>query len=225
MDENRSAPTRSTYDHKPDTYFAGARHEMLRYVPSTSRRVLEVGCGEGFFGHALKQMSAEREVWGIEINRAAAESARTKLDRILTGDVESVVGGLPESYFDCVVFNDVLEHLIDPEATLRKVRRNLAPGGLIVCSIPNVRYFPVLFKLILRKEWRYVDSGVLDRTHLRFFTVKSIREMFAELDFEIVTMDGINRTNSLKYRLATLFSLGFFSDCRNLQYACVVRPS
>jgi 2-polyprenyl-3-methyl-5-hydroxy-6-metoxy-1,4-benzoquinol methylase len=219
MDANQSPSAR-----KPDWYYSLAREGMLKYVPEASRRVLDVGCGAGFFGGALKQMSAGREVWGIEINPTAAGEAKDKIDKVLVGDVESVMKGLPEGYFDCAVFNDVLEHLVDPEAVLRELKRHLTPDGTVVCSIPNVRYFPVLFRLILRKEWRYVDNGVLDRTHLRFFTIKSIKEMFEGLHYDLLTIDGIGRLNTWRPKVATLFSLGLFADCRNKQYACVAKP-
>jgi 2-polyprenyl-3-methyl-5-hydroxy-6-metoxy-1,4-benzoquinol methylase len=197
---------------------------MLKYVPEASRTVLDVGCGEGLFGHALQQQVAGREVWGIEIDPIAAGEAEGQIDKVLVGDVETVLSGLPEGHFDCVVFNDVLEHLVDPESVLRKITRYMTPNGIVVCSIPNVRYFPVLFRLILRKEWRYVDNGVLDRTHLRFFTIKSIQQMFEELRYDVLTIDGINRLNTWRPKMASLLSLGLFSDCRNKQYACVARP-
>ncbi len=209
---------------KPDWYYALARENMLKYVPEGSKTVLEVGCGEGYFGHELKELRPDREVWGIEIDPAAAEKARANLDKVLVGPVESFLDELPEGYFDCVVFNDVLEHLVDPELVLRKIRRNMSAGSAVVASIPNVRYFPVLFRLILRKEWRYVDNGVLDRTHLRFFTDKSIREMFEGLGYDLVTIDGIGRLNTWRPKVAAIFSLGLFSDCRNKQYACVAKP-
>jgi 2-polyprenyl-3-methyl-5-hydroxy-6-metoxy-1,4-benzoquinol methylase len=213
-----------THGRKPDWYYACPRKEMLKYVPEASRTVLDVGCGEGLFGNTLKQMSAGREVWGIEINPVAAAEAGHKIDKVLVGDVTAVLSGLPEGHFDCVVFNDILEHLVDPESVLRNITRYLSDDGLVVCSIPNVRYFPVLFRLILRKEWRYVDNGVLDRTHLRFFTVKSIREMFEALNYDMLAMDGINRMNTWRPKVASLLSLGLFADCRNKQYACVARP-
>jgi 2-polyprenyl-3-methyl-5-hydroxy-6-metoxy-1,4-benzoquinol methylase len=230
MDATASTPDRSTDRQptaglKPDWYYACPRREMLKYVPEPSKTVLDVGCGEGLFGHTLQQMSPGREVWGIEIDAAAAVQARANIDRVLVGDVQSVLGELPDGHFDCVVFNDVLEHLVDPEAVLTEIKRHLAPGGSVVCSIPNVRYFPVLFRLILRKEWRYVDNGVLDRTHLRFFTVNSISEMFRRLGYDILTIEGINRLNTWRPKVASLLSLGLFSDCRNKQYACLVRPS
>jgi 2-polyprenyl-3-methyl-5-hydroxy-6-metoxy-1,4-benzoquinol methylase len=214
----------STHGHKPDWYYACPRKEMLKYVPEASRTVLDVGCGEGLFGHALQQQVAGREVWGIEIDPIAAGEAEGQIDKVLVGDVETVLSGLPEGHFDCVVFNDVLEHLVDPESVLRKITRYMTPNGIVVCSIPNVRYFPVLFRLILRKEWRYVDNGVLDRTHLRFFTIKSIQQMFEELRYDVLTIDGINRLNTWRPKVASVLSLGLFSDCRNKQYACVARP-
>jgi 2-polyprenyl-3-methyl-5-hydroxy-6-metoxy-1,4-benzoquinol methylase len=214
----------STHGHKPDWYYACPRKEMLKYVPEASRTVLDVGCGEGLFGHALQQQVAGREVWGIEIDPIAAGEAEGQIDKVLVGDVETVLSRLPEGHFDCVVFNDVLEHLVDPESVLRKITRYMTPNGIVVCSIPNVRYFPVLFRLILRKEWRYVDNGVLDRTHLRFFTIKSIQQMFEELRYDVLTIDGINRLNTWRPKVASVLSLGLFSDCRNKQYACVARP-
>ena len=165
-----------------------------------------------------------REVWGIELSPAAADVAQRQIDRVLIGDANSVLSRLPEAHFDCVVFNDVLEHTVDPETLLRSVRRYLSRDGVVVCSIPNVRYFPVLLKLVLLKEWRYEESGVLDRTHLRFFTIRSIKRMFEDLDFDVLTIEGINRINSWKAVLASVLSLGLLSDCRNLQYACVVKP-
>jgi 2-polyprenyl-3-methyl-5-hydroxy-6-metoxy-1,4-benzoquinol methylase len=214
----------STHGHKPDWYYACPRKEMLKYVPEASRTVLDVGCGEGLFGHALQQQVTGREVWGIEIDPIAAGEAEGRIDKVLVGDVETVLSGLPEGHFDCVVFNDVLEHLVDPESVLRKITRYMTPNGIVVCSIPNVRYFPVLFRLILRKEWRYVDNGVLDRTHLRFFTIKSIQQMFEELRYDVLTIDGINKLNTWRPKMASVLSLGLFSDCRNKQYACVARP-
>src|ERR1035437_628856 len=86
----------STHGHKPDWYYACPRKEMLKYVPEASRTVLDVGCGEGLFGHALQQQVAGREVWGIEIDPIAAGEAEGRIDKVLVGDVETVLSGLPE---------------------------------------------------------------------------------------------------------------------------------
>jgi 2-polyprenyl-3-methyl-5-hydroxy-6-metoxy-1,4-benzoquinol methylase len=231
MDSSRARPaateatpssTASPAKSKPTGYHGHARLEMVDYVPPGVRRVADVGCGEGLFGAALRARGAE--VWGIEIDEAAAATARTRLDRVLVGDVAAAMAELPAGAFDCIVFNDVLEHLIDPRAILRAAKTRLAPGGVIVCSIPNVRHYRNLWNLIVHKQWRYEDAGTLDRTHLRFFTERSIADMFDELGFETLRLEGINGFTSWKFALLGKLSLGLLSDVFHIQFACVVRP-
>jgi 2-polyprenyl-3-methyl-5-hydroxy-6-metoxy-1,4-benzoquinol methylase len=207
---------------KPPEYHAHARREMLEFVPTGARRVLDVGCGEGLFGVLLKERGSE--IWGIEPVPKAAALASERLDKVLTSDVETALAELPPHGFDCIVFNDVLEHLVDPGAILLRSRDLLTPGGVVVCSIPNVRYFQNLWNLLAHKQWRYENEGILDRTHLRFFTERSIRDMFDEYGFELVRMQGINGLTSWKFRLISRLSLGLLSDVFDLQFACVARP-
>src|ERR1051325_5489453 len=107
----------------------------------------------------------------------AAEEAAQKLDRVLCAPFDERLA-LPEGAFDCIFCNDVLEHLADPYSALRYCRRLLTPEGVLIASIPNIRYFPVLFQLLVKKNWQYEDHGVMDRTHLRFFTKNSILATF-----------------------------------------------
>ncbi len=207
---------------KTATYHSASRSEMLGYVPASARRILEVGCGEGAFGARLKERGAE--VWGIELDSGAAAVAEGRLDRVFKGDVASVWRTLPDRQFDCLVFNDVLEHLPDPEAVLLDSKRLLTPGGLIVCSLPNVRHFRNLWNLLAHKQWRYEDSGTLDRTHLRFFTQRSIVEMFDRLGFDLLRIDGINGFTSWKFQVIKRASLGLLSDVFDFQFACVAKP-
>lgn len=195
---------------------------MLSYVPPTARMILEVGCGEGAFGAQLK--AREAEVWGIELDPAAAQIARARLDRVFEGTVESIWSTLPAARFDCVVFNDVLEHLVDPEQILVSCQRLLTAGGTVVCSLPNVRHFRNLWNLLVHKQWRYEDSGTLDRTHLHFYTERSIVDLFQRTGYEILRMDGINGFTSWKFRLIKRASFGLLSDVFDFQFACVARP-
>ena len=94
--------------------------------------------------------------------------------------------------FDCVVLNDVLEHMVDPGSALVAARRFVAPGGYVVASIPNIRYFPVVHQLVFKDRWDYADWGVLDRTHLRFFTVSTMIEMFERAGYQVARTHGIN---------------------------------
>jgi 2-polyprenyl-3-methyl-5-hydroxy-6-metoxy-1,4-benzoquinol methylase len=207
----------------PADYYSIDRSEMAAFVPAGARRIVDVGCGTGGFAASLKR-DRGAEVWGIELAPAAASEAEARLDRVLVGDAATCIAGLPDTYFDCVVFNDVLEHLADPYQVLLRTQAKLAPEGTVVCSIPNVRYWRVLRGLLLRKDWRYEESGVLDRTHLRFFTERSIRDMFRELGYEILELRGINPTRKRGVRWVRALSLGWLSDIVYLEFGCRVRP-
>jgi glycosyltransferase involved in cell wall biosynthesis/2-polyprenyl-3-methyl-5-hydroxy-6-metoxy-1,4-benzoquinol methylase len=207
-------------------YYDFTREEMLKFVPVGARRVLEIGCANGRFSELIRERQ-RAEVWGIDAEAAAVEEARTRLDKALHGDVHDLLGTVPAAYFDCVVCNDVLEHLPDPGRVLDGIVRVLADGGVVVASIPNMRYLPVLYELLVRKDWKYRGGGVLDRTHLRFFTRRSIRRLFEDAGFEMIRMEGIQMRVPVLYRLAfliaTVSTLGYYDDTRFIQYACVAR--
>jgi 2-polyprenyl-3-methyl-5-hydroxy-6-metoxy-1,4-benzoquinol methylase len=93
---------------------------MLPFVPADAQRVLELGCAEGVFAATVKERTGA-EVWGIEFNGQAAERARAVIDHVLVGDANERIAELPDTYFDTIVCNDILEHLVDPGATLRQL--------------------------------------------------------------------------------------------------------
>lgn len=175
-------------------YLDRPRRDMIRFVPVAARSVLDVGCARGGFGAALKaaRLAADSPVTvtGIEAEAEAAATARQRYDQVITGWFPH---DLPDgSAFDCIVFNDILEHLVDPWDALRRARDLLLPGGSVVASIPNMRYWPVFWRLVTKGEWRYVADGVLDRTHLRFFTAGSVREMFVGAGYTVGRLEPIN---------------------------------
>jgi 2-polyprenyl-3-methyl-5-hydroxy-6-metoxy-1,4-benzoquinol methylase len=207
---------------KAPGYYSQGRFEMLEFIPSSAKKILDVGCGEGWFGEQLKKVG--KEIWGIEIDRKSAFAGEGRLFRVIVGDAVSAISDLPDKYFDCVVCNDVLEHLVDPYNFLLKMKLKLSPEGLIVASIPNVRYFYNLKKLLIEKQWKYENFGILDKTHVRFFTEKSIRETFNFLGFEILRIQGINAFKpSWKFKILNLFLFGNLSDTLYLQFACVIK--
>ncbi len=209
--------------HRPG-YHDRPRTEMLAFVPQQARHILDVGCGGGVFAAGLKAVHSTPdrpcEVWGIELSPAAAERAATRLDRVLTGDAVELLAALPEGHFDCIVANDLLEHLVDPERLLSGLATKLAPEGRLVVSLPNVRYFFNLWDLVVRGRWDYVDDGILDRTHLRFFTRSSIVDLLTRCGYRDIQMRGINPTGSLKFKLFHALSLGRAADMQYLQFAC-----
>jgi 2-polyprenyl-3-methyl-5-hydroxy-6-metoxy-1,4-benzoquinol methylase len=195
---------------------------MLPFVPTTAKRILEIGCGEGNFGIRLKK-SLSAEVWGIEYEKIRADVAKTKLDHVLCGDVCQLIEQLPNQYFDTVICNDVLEHLTDPYAVLKNLQIKLQKNAVVVSSIPNVRYFRNFFDLIFSRNWDYTEQGVMDFTHFRFFTEKSICKMYESLGFKVIKQSGINASKSLKPWPLIVLTLGAFSDIRFTQFATVAR--
>lgn len=206
-------------------YYQGARKEVARFLPEQYSRVLEVGCGEGGFHVNLKQ---DCEHWGIEPVHRAADIARHRLHRVIEASYHEALDQLPDHYFDLVICNDVVEHMVNPDELFSTIKRKISGKACLVGSIPNVRYIGNLFELLFLKDWRYKDDGILDRTHLRFFTDMSIRRLFGENGFMIEEYAGINgvecRFHPLRVLLKNAFILLFGRDTRFLQFGFRIKP-
>ena len=207
------------YSSKSDDYYECQRPEMLRFIPDKITSLLDVGCSQGSFGELVKANRPGCEVWGIEPGAAAAAAAGERLDNVVCGTLQSAVPQLEGKRFDCVVFNDVLEHLVNPEKALLDCRALLKDGGSVVASIPNILFFYQMAYLVLKQDWKYQESGVLDYTHLRFFTKKSIVRMFESCGFRVVTIEGINAPPGMAKRLFSFLTLGLLKDWKYLQFA------
>lgn len=170
------------------SYFDANRSEVASLLPPTYSKVLEVGCATGRFATHL---TLPCETWGIEPNKSAAEAAKANLGKVLVGTYDDVETHLPDGYFDLIICNDVIEHMVDHDLFLDRIKTKMTDGGVIVGSVPNVRHVTALIKLLIAKDWPYSDSGILDRTHLRFFTEKSLRRCFRTHDFEIELFTGL----------------------------------
>ncbi len=167
-------------------YFRQERKDVEAVVPKDAMRILDVGCGEGILGRRLLDNGAS-EVVGIEFTPDACEKAKENLTSVICGDIEEIDLSFDEQYFDCMIFADILEHLKDPLLTLKKLTKNLSDSGVVVASIPNVRYYGII-NMLAQGRWKYADFGILDRTHLRFFTRKEIETLFTDAGFEITGM-------------------------------------
>jgi 2-polyprenyl-3-methyl-5-hydroxy-6-metoxy-1,4-benzoquinol methylase len=178
-------------------YFDTLRDEIEALVPESPSLVMDVGCGKGVTSQWLKQIRPNITTVGVEIDKSVAAVAASVVDTVLVADLEKGLEAL-DSYkgrVDLLLLLDVLEHLHDPWARLKEFKTFLAPAGVVIASIPNVRNFKVLVPLLMKGEWRYQDAGILDRTHLRFFTRRTVLELFAGAGYEI---QKITRTGPLQ---------------------------
>jgi SAM-dependent methyltransferase len=174
-------------DDKPAGYYSNSRPDLVAELPRPLGSVLDVGCGAGAVGRLLRDEGAER-LTGIEVDADAAAAARSVYDEVAEGTVEDV---LPElrGPFDAILCYDVLEHLVDPQAVLAKLRRLAAPGGHLHVSVPNARHFSLVRDLVLRGTFGYTDWGHRDITHLRWFTPRDVRTLLETTGWSV---DGVD---------------------------------
>ena len=205
-------------------YYSQTRSEIIKFIPPTSKTILDVGTGEGEFGYSLKK-ELDVEVWGIELNQNAYNKAKIRLDKVFYGKFEDVYTQIPYNHFDVIVFNDVLEHMVDPFQVLECSKKLVREKGIVVASIPNVRFWGNLKGLLKNKDWKYMDGGILDITHLRFFTKKSMIRLFEDAGYLIHKIEGINPTKSKNLKIFNFLFCGNLSDAKYSQYVCVAKPN
>jgi O-antigen biosynthesis protein len=220
------------------SYHEQARHEVAALVPSTARNIIDVGCGAGVLGEVLERREGVT-VRGIEPFASAAARARSRLTDVHEG---SFLDNLPASWPspDCIIFADVLEHMVDPWEAVRRAKAMLAADGCIVASVPNVRHSTVLAS-VWNGRWDYADCGLLDRTHLRFFARANAIELFqqAGMTVEVVrrNVDEVPWTMTLAGRPIRRFLMGkvaarrwpgpldLAADSLTLQFLVRARPA
>jgi 2-polyprenyl-3-methyl-5-hydroxy-6-metoxy-1,4-benzoquinol methylase len=173
------------------------RPDIEPHLPTGIGSALDVGCARGGFGITLRRLIGEQgRVVGIEAVPEQAAIARTGhgFDEVLDGYFPAALAGRDET-FDLISFNDVLEHIFDPWQTLRDCHRHLTSSGRVLAAIPNIQYAPVVLDLV-KGRWNYTDDGILDRTHVRFFTRSSMVDLFESAGYTVETCVGMNGINA-----------------------------
>lgn len=213
-----------SYVDKTDDYFAYARKEIEPLLPPQCGRVLEIGCGSGATLGWLRQTKRASHTVGVEIFEAAAHSARAHAEEVNCLDFEKE--DLPQGHgvFDLVLCLDVLEHMVNPWTVMdRLVADYLAPGGTLVLSLPNVRHYSVALSLLLQGRWEYEDAGLLDRTHLRFFTRNTALRLVSHKDLEKVQCVGAGFERGTRKSWFNTLTAGVFKDLLTYQYLLCAR--
>lgn len=205
------------YKEKEGGYFRAARLDLLRLLPpGGGLRLLELGAGDGATLRAAKEMGLASYTVGVEL--VAPAGGAPGVGRFLQGNVEAMELDLPAGGFDAVLCADVLEHLVDPWRVVSRMADLLRPGGVLLSSIPNVRNYRVLRPLVLRGDFRYQPAGLMDRSHLRFFCRRNIREMFEGAGLKVEAMEENMGGYGLKHRLVDRLSFGLLHDLFVFQF-------
>lgn len=177
---------------KSPDYFANERSEIAPLLPTRTSDILEIGCGNGETMAWLRREYEIAVAVGIEYVPEMADKARRHFNQVIVGNVEQ--DALPAGPFDVILALDVLEHLVDPWAVIRKLHAVLKPGGALVISLPHVGHYSVALPLLFLDRWTYRSAGLLDRTHLRFFSRAGA--------IELATSSGLHLNRVLPHRPA-----------------------
>lgn len=177
---------------EPSAYYSHKRRSLVAMVHGRDQVVLELGCATGALAEQLMTGGTAAVVDGVEVDAVAASVAASRMRHVHCADLNSFDLGQLEPGYDVLIAADVLEHLVDPWAVLALATTRVRPGGQVVVSLPNVRYHKVVWQLLFRGKFQYAPAGVLDRTHLRFFTRKSIVELCAMAGLEDVEIVPAN---------------------------------
>ena len=212
------------------SYYDDPRPDIQAMVQARGGRFLDIGCASGALGAALRDAGAAY-VAGVEAVPGAVAKARSRIDDVVEGDILSVALPFAPGDFDYIIFADVLEHVSDPEAAVRRYLPYLSPTGRVVVSVPNMRFYTVLLRLMVDR-WSYTDYGIRDRTHLRIFTRRSLEALLTSCGLAVERLrrnyrlmedqSEIGRLGAVATRLArvTVAPL-LFRDLMAYQYIAV----
>jgi methionine biosynthesis protein MetW len=209
--------------------YIGIRNDILQLIPANINSVLDVGCSIGALGKQIKENTLT-EVTGIEIDPSMAAIAQEKIDRVIIEDIEKldILKYFNVNYFDCIILSDILEHLKEPWTTLKELNKILKFDGTIISSIPNIRHYTTIANLIFKGYWPYRDRGIHDINHLRFFTLKNIKEMFDKTGLKILNIKRNYRIIEKPHpynRFSRYFVPPFFKEFMVFQYLVVATKS
>jgi SAM-dependent methyltransferase len=196
-------------------YFEHERSEILPLLPEQASSILEVGAGAGATLRWIKTVYPDSHTTGVELNPDLRSKLATNADVVLIGKIEERFSDL-QSY-DLILLLDVLEHLIEPLETLRRLSTILRPGGHVVVSLPNVAHLSVSLPLLLERRFAYEDAGILDRTHLKFFVEQTAINLLNDANL-VVTKGLVTGLHGPRSRLISHLSFGLLLHYLTTQY-------
>jgi len=204
-------------------YYSHLRWPIIQEIQPGKNKILDVGCGEGVLGAWLLEHGYAESVVGIEVFEAAFKLATEKLTRVINCDLnktnkDELRKVLEGDKFNYIICGDVLEHLVDPWQMLSGLVEYLAPDGKVIVSLPNVRHWSVWIPLVFRGRWEYRDRGIMDRTHLRFFTKSSALSLLVNAGLSVSECKPLIGGLS---RLMNIFTMSLMSGILGRQWVLV----
>lgn len=182
---------RDFYASKNAAYFSGVRSDILEELAKDpAARILEIGCGTGATGEAALATGRAGFYRGVEFDPESAARARSVLTDVICANVETLDPALIADSYDVLILSEVLEHLIDPWGVMKSLAPFVKPGGRVYASSPNISHHKVIRSLIAGR-FEYEAEGVMDRTHVRWFTPASYRSMFEDAGFLTVSVGPV----------------------------------
>lgn len=216
------------YDTKDATYFRQVRVDLISLLPDNrSQKILEIGSGGGNTLVEIKSRSLASEVVGSDIFSLDNSNQRNPLiDKFIIADLEKDDLELPLEYFDVILAGDVLEHLVDPWKVIENLTKFLKKGGIFIVSVPNLREIVTISKVLFLGDFNYnPEGGIMDKTHLRFFCKKNVRDLFNQTDYEVKLLKArldIAEEKSIR-KVFNRLTLHIFEDFLTAQYIIIAK--
>lgn len=213
------------YKDKAVEYFSNTRVDVIALIPKNpDNKILEIGAGSGSTLVRIKELGLAAETVGIELMEMPQTlQNHPSIDKLYITDIEKNFPAIQENYFDVIIAGDVLEHLLDPWKMVEKITTLLKPGGLLICSLPNIREIATLWKVFVKGDFAYTQEGILDKTHLRFFCKKNIIALVTSPQLEFVKAHSNLhlQSNAGKRRFINKLSGRLFEQFLSRQYLTV----
>ncbi|EDP94267.1 class I SAM-dependent methyltransferase [Kordia algicida OT-1] len=200
------------------------RKDIISLIEGKNLKVLDVGCSNGINGKWLLDQGMATEVIGVETHQESVVNAKKNITKVIEKSIEdeALLQSLKGEKFDYIILGDVLEHLLDPWHVLSELEKSLKSSGKIIISLPNVQHIETLKHLVFKGKFPYEPSGLYDKTHMRWFTLKNIEELVDQADMKIEELTRVMRYSAYKGGfplIPRIFKkLGLFKNFFTFQY-------
>ncbi|WP_294733578.1 class I SAM-dependent methyltransferase [uncultured Flavobacterium sp.] len=211
------------YSDKKSSYYANVRHDLISLIDKKEQglKILEIGAAYGETLFFLKEQGIAAEVVGVELYQDVENKDNYKpLDRFIFANIEESDFSEYDNYFDIILLPDVLEHLVEPRKVLSKVKKYLNNDGEVLVSMPNIRHYSAINKILFKGDFRYEESGIFDYTHARFYCRKNIKELLENSGFTVNYCESSvkNYKGKSGIKIMNQLTLGIFEEFFSVQY-------